>query len=748
MPRSPQFGDLTIIILAAGYNRPARAGSSDEHQAMKMKFYATVPKGLSEALAEELRVLGAQDLRVRSAGVGFSGSLETAYRVCLWSRCASRVLMPLAQWPAGNPESLYEAACQFDWNEHMSLESTFAIDCTSQRAAINHTQYAALKVKDAIVDTFREKFDDRPSVDTEQPDIRFHVHLQGRQAELSLDLAGESLHRRSYRGRGHAAPIKENLAAGLLYMAGWPALAKQKAGLLDPMCGTGTLLIEAASMAADIAPGLARDRFGFHGWKQHDDESWQKLLSEARERKQQGIKNKIPVTGYDSDKQAVEQARIAAKTAGLASWITVEHAELDKLAEHELLPGTETGLLITNPPYGERLGDQDELQQLYRQLAELIRARFPGWHAAMITSNEKLASFVSLPLDHRHIVFNGAIESQLYVYKPVSTLLDDDASAGFANRLRKNLKHLSKMARRLNTDCYRVYDADLPEYAAAIDVYECDGHRKVHIQEYAPPKTIDPEKAFVRLQQLVAHTADVLEVSVSDIYLKVRQKQKGKRQYNSQKSDSKNDKVNEQGCLFWVNFTDYLDTGLFLDHRITRNRIRELSRDKDFLNLYAYTCTASVYAAAGGASSTTSVDMSSTYLAWGERNMRLNSLDTEKNSFVRADCLQWLREQAENPAKKYGLIFIDPPTFSNSKRNEEDFDVQRDYVELIRLAGKLLTKNGLLIFSNNFRRFKMDETKLKGFEIKDISASTIPEDFKRNPRIHKCWEVRHKNSVA
>lgn len=708
-----------------------------------MKFYATVPKGLAQVLANELRELGASDVQVRAAGVGFSGSLETAYRACLWSRIASRVLTPLVKWSAADPEELYNEARQFDWTAHMSLESSFAIDCTQQRGAITHTQYAALKVKDAIVDNFREQFGDRPNVDTTQPDVRFHLHLKGRQAELSFDLAGESLHRRSYRRRGHSAPLKENLAAGLLHMAGWPALCKQKAGLIDPLCGTGTFLIEAAGIAADIAPGLTRDKFGFEGWRQHDATVWQALLVEARDRQQKGMQRLPVISGYDNDKQAVEQARSAIKHAGLSDCINVQNATLTNLVKRIDVADVDGGLLITNPPYGERMGEQQDLQHLYRQIAGLVRKHIPSWHAAVITSNEQLASFVNLPLTKRYAVFNGPIESWLYVYQPINTVSGEDVSVGFANRLRKNYKHLSKMARRINTGCYRVYDADLPEYAAAIDIYESD-RRHVHIQEYAPPKTIDADKAFVRLQQLLAHTSEILEVPIDDLYLKVRQRQKGKQQYTPTTSHGKNYVVNEQGCQFWVNFTDYLDTGLFLDHRITRKHIGELARGKDFLNLFAYTCTATVYAAAGGASSTTSVDLSSTYLAWGEKNMRLNKLDKGKHNFVRADCMQWLRQQAKEPGKKYDLIFIDPPTFSNSKRNEEDFDVQNDHVEMLRLAGKLLTTQGLLIFSNNFRRFKLDEAKLKEFDIKNISAATIPEDYKRNPRIHQCWELRRK----
>ncbi len=308
-------------------------------------------------------------------------------------------------------------------------------------------------------------------------------------------------------------------------------------------------------------------------------------------------------------------------------------------------------------------------------------------------------------------------------------------TAMFVNRLRKNLRHLQKWARREGITCYRVYDADLPDYALAIDLYE----RWVHVQEYAPPRTINADIANARLQDAVAAIPEVLEVSSDYISLKIRQAQKGTRQYTRQAQTGRFEVVHEGGLRFWINLWDYLDTGLFLDHRPIRRMIRELADGRRFLNLFAYTGAASVYAAAAG-SATTTVDMSAVYLDWAQRNLHLNGFtDARRHTLVHADCLDWLRIPRR---ERYDLIFVDPPTFSNSKRmGTRTFEVQRDHVWLVRAATGLLAPGGVLIFSNNFRQFTLDRAALSDYAIENLTAATIPVDFQRNPRIHNCWKI-------
>jgi 23S rRNA (guanine2445-N2)-methyltransferase / 23S rRNA (guanine2069-N7)-methyltransferase len=273
----------------------------------------------------------------------------------------------------------------------------------------------------------------------------------------------------------------------------------------------------------------------------------------------------------------------------------------------------------------------------------------------------------------------------------------------------------------------------------AVDLYE----GWAHVQEYAAPPTVDPAKAEARLRDVVAVLPGLLNIAPAQVILKVRQRQRGLSQYERVGDHGTFQEVSEAGLRFLVNLTDYLDTGLFLDHRVTRALVRQLAPGRDFLNLFAYTGTASVYAAAGGARSTTTVDMSATYLDWARRNMALNGFGEGRgHRFVRADCLDWL---ANAGRERYGLIFLDPPTFSNSKRmGGRTFDVQRDHVALLRAATRFLTPPGVLLFSSNFRHFRMDRAALADCTVEDLTAATLPPDFQRNRRIHTCWRIsRH-----
>ena len=715
-------------------------------------------------LATELAEMGFKDTKQEQGNIRFMGSLEDAYRVCLWSRVAIRVLMPIAHFSAKTTDELYQGIHDLPWEDHIDAEgTTIAVDFNSFRSKIHHTQYGAQRVKDGIVDRFREQTGVRPSVDLHQPDLRVNVYLKNNQAIVSIDLSGESLHKRGYRVANTAAPLKEHLAAAILMTAQWPRLAKQGWGLIDPMCGSGTILIEAAMIAADIAPGSHRDYFGFLYWKQHDKEAWKRLKAEAERRRHSGLARLPVIKGGDENPKAVEAAQNNIAEVGLSDRISVEQRELlDWPAHAKSLP--ESGLIVCNPPYGERMGDVTELHYLYESLGNIVSQSLPAWRTTMITDNEELGKFTGLTLFESTPFDNGPIPCQVLCYRaprPVSnrsqrsetveeaqavetetevTISQDielsEHAEMFANRLKKNLKHLGKWARKNKIECYRLYDADLPDYAVAIDLYG----DSVHVQEYAPPKSIDPEKAVQRLNDVMQVIPQVLEVPASHVALKLRQKQRGTQQYEAHGTQKKRSKVTENDLSFWVNLTDYLDTGLFLDHRITRQMIAERAAGKAFLNLFAYTGSATVYAAAGNAESTTTVDMSNTYLQWAEDNMALNGFTADKYRNVRANCLEWLQEAQQAP-EKYGLIFLDPPTFSNSTRMDGVFDIQRDHVSLIQMTVNLLTKDGTLIFSTNRRDFKMDNDALSKLTIKDISRATLPKDFERNTKIHYCWEI-------
>jgi 23S rRNA (guanine2445-N2)-methyltransferase / 23S rRNA (guanine2069-N7)-methyltransferase len=722
------------------------------------QLFATTPKAMETILSDELQALGATDIKATMAGVAFQGDLETAYRVCLWSRTANRVLLVLSSFPVKTQEDLYKGVQKINWFHHINPEDSIAVSFSAKNSpVINNSHFGALKVKDAVVDQMRAKFHKRPSINTEQPSIRINVHLHGETAQLSLDLSGESLHRRGYRDVSIAAPIKENLAAAMLLRSGWPQIAKQQGSLIDPMCGSGTLLLEGAMIAADFAPGLLRDYFGFTGWKQHDAACWLKLRDEAKQRKARGLENMPVIVGFDQNRQTVNTARMHAANAGLQHFIHIERRDI---GDAKPADSWKPGLLICNPPYGERLGDEEETAELYKRFGETLKTNFAGWKAAMIVSNPELGFRLGIRSQKPITLFNGALECKLLRFDieernffiPKARNVEERISQAeaeqpesvgaemFANRLKKNLKKLSNWAKQNRINCYRVYDADLPEYAAAVDIYQ-EEQTWVNVQEYEPPKSVDQHKADQRLAGLLAEIPRVLGIDRDQVFLKIRRKQKSTDQYEKLGDQGHFHVIEEGGCKLLVNFEDYLDTGLFLDHRPMRLLIQKLAKDKHFLNLFAYTGSATVHAAVGGAKSTTTVDMSNTYINWAKKNLALNT-SKGQHEFIQADCLEWLADEAEQPSKYYDLIFLDPPTFSNSKRMEQVFDIQADHVRLINDAVALLSPGGVLYFSTNFRRFKIDKQALSDLIVEDISAATVPEDFARNPKIHYCWRIQ------
>ncbi len=713
----------------------------------EMNFFATAPKGMEHLLAEELRALGALEVKEVRAGVSFRGGLEAGYRACLWSRLASRVLLALGEFPAATPEQLYDGVRGISWAEHLGAEGSLAVDATGATSGVTHSRYAALKVKDAVVDQFRDGCGLRPSVDLERPDVRLNLYLHRDAAVLSLDLGGGPLHRRGYRLEGVAAPLKENLAAAILVRAGWPLIAREGGGLIDPMCGSGTLAIEGALMAADIAPGLLRPWHGLLGWRWHDPELWEKLLEEARERRIQGLASLPSITGFDASAGAIRAAWANLEQAGLSGRVHFERRDVADLAPPA---SARPGLVAVNPPYGERLGEEKELEPLYRTLGERLRGEFVGWRAALLTGNPELGHRLGLRARRYNTLYNGALECRLLHFDIAPEWFSRDGGAPrseraapavvlgegaqmFANRLRKNLKSLGRWARGEGISCYRLYDADIPEYAVAVDLY---GDR-VHVQEYEAPPSIDPKVAESRLREVMAVLPGVLDIPAEKISLKVRRRQKGGAQYQKQAAVGEFLEVEEGGCRLLVNLTDYLDTGLFLDHRPTRAMIQAQASGKRFLNLFAYTATATVHAAKGGAAATVSVDMSSTYLDWARRNLALNGFAGPSHRLVQSDVLPFLDQCRE----RFDLIFLDPPTYSRSKRMEGDFDIQRDHLPLLQAAARLLAPGGVLIFSTNSRRFVLDGESLEGLRVEEITGKTIPRDFARNPRIHHCWRL-------
>ena len=719
------------------------------------RFVASCPRGFGDLLARELRELGAADVRERALGVEFAGPLAVAYRACLESRVASRVFLVVADVDAPSDAAFYDAVRAVDWRAHVDPARTLACDFTGKHPEITHTRFGALRLKDGICDQLREVTGHRPDIAPERPAVRVHAHANGPRVTVSIDLSGEGLHRRGYRAQAGEAPLRENLAAGILLRAGWPDKANVAVEFLDPMCGSGTLVIEAAMIAANVAPGARRHYFGFFGWVGHDRAAWDAVKRDALARERRPA---FTLRGLDADAAVLAAARENAARAGLAGLVSFEHGRL--AAARPENPGA--GFLATNPPYGVRLEDRDGARALMKELGGVLREHFAGWDAVVLSGSPDAGLELGIRAERVHTVWNGALECRLLRLhvsaESARTLLNTSRSARidesladspgskmFGNRVAKNLKQLEKWAARESVSCYRIYDADMPEYSFAIDRYaEADGGRvSLYVQEYAAPKTIDPAAVQRRRNEALAALPRVTGIPAGLIHLRQRRVNTRGEQYEKLGQQADFRLVEEGGLRFWVNFTDYLDTGLFLDHRITRARLREAAGRKRFLNLFAYTGSATVYAAAGRARETTTVDMSATYLDWAQRNLAVNGFSGAQHQLVQADCIAWLKD-AVAERRQYDLVFLDPPTFSNSKRMDDILDVQRDHRALIDRCMALLAPGGKLVFSNNAQKFKLDAEVGQAYQVTDVSRATLPKDFERNPRIHQCFELEKK----
>ena len=737
------------------------------------------------------------------AGVRFFGGLADGYKACLWSRVANRVLLPIHRGPASTAEALYDLVQQIDWHDHLDVDGSLAVDFFTANSEITHSQYGALKVKDAVVDQFRVRQGRRPDVDRQTPDVRINVYLFRNQARIAIDLSGSSLHRRGYRHSAGLAPLKENLAAAILLAGNWPNAMNQGQALFDPLCGSATLLIEAAMMATNTAPGLLRDYFGFQGWKHHDSNAWQTLVDDAKS----GIcKSGVLIGGADQDETAVRHAQQNINAAGFGHVVTLSHQSL-RSAPPRIFVQQPTGFIVTNPPYGERLATD---ARFYADMGAELSRHFSGWTCSLFTATAAPCNRMRLPLKALLKTRNGGIDCVLLhgqipsasgagarssSSEISSDKLDMDVAAEasspahpqaalyrgkqdqnrqsaaqspgllssnvdttpFVNRIRKNQKALKGWLKQNRISAYRLYDADLPEFAVAVDVLhgERDAIPQTHcvVQEYEAPPTVNLAVAEQRLNAVMAALPVALDIQPDQLHLKVRQKKSGNEQYEKlAPTGSVTLLVEEAKAQLEVNLTDYLDTGLFLDHRAVRRFIRQNAAGKRFLNLFAYTATATVAAVCGKASSSVSVDSSNRYCQWAKRNLDNNGAAAQLHEVVRQDVFDWLAaaQPGLSDDRQFDLVLLDPPTFSNSSDQDRDWNVQRDHVEAIDACLSLMAPGGLLIFSNNYRRFKLDPGLLdpdlqknanRGVSVEDRSRWSIDRDFHRNQRIHQCWFI-------
>lgn len=693
----------------------------------ELSYLLTSPAGLEDLVQEEVQLaIGEDGGAVTGHGAGrvrANLSLAAACRLLLWSRVASRLYRVLATGPVANADELYQLVASFPWEQWFRPGLTFAVQFDGDLQGVRNSMYGALRIKDALVDRCREQTGRRPSVDSDQPDLRIAAWVEKGEAVIAVDCQGGPLHQRHYRLRQGAAPLKENLAAAMIKRARWDG----QRPLVDPFCGSGTIIIEAALMAADIAPGLLRNEPALLEFPDAEPQLWQKLVAEAQQRRRAGLERcEVPLQGCDLDPRQVAFAEGNAKAAGVADLCAFDVADACVIQPGELSPG----LILSNPPYGMRLGDLAETLSLYARFGANLKTYFRDWQLSLLSSDEGAIEQLRMRPERRHQLYNGPLKCRLMHYAisggAVQPVADD-----LANRLRKNLKKLEPWAEREQIQAYRLYDADLPDYNLAVDRYD----DWLVVQEYAAPDSIEPEKARRRRDDALVALAQFNDPA--KIAFKTRQRQKGKDQYERQAERDIWLQVREHQARLWVNPCDYLDTGLFLDHRPMRQWLFQHARDKAVLNLFCYTASATVQAALGGAKSSLSVDMSNTYLEWAQRNFELNGLDNRHHRLLRDDCVAFLTR----PDRRFDLVFLDPPTFSNSKRMDGMFDVQADYLQLLERLRGWLNPKATVVFSTNHTRFRFDEAAVNamGFIAEDVTAQSIPQDFARNQRIHRCW---------
>ena len=695
------------------------------------RYVAVAARGTEAIVERELVDAGVQQVAPTAGAVIFDCDRVTAYRFCAQSRVATRLLAQIATFEAADGDSLYDGVRSIDWSEHLSVDQTLAVQCVAPRGVSHNTKFLAQRTKDAIVDQFRARGGKRPDVDRAHPDVPVHVYFAGERANVSVELTDRPLHQRGYRPPGAAAPLRETLAAAILQIADWPAIFGDGGGFVDPMCGSGTLVIEAAWMAAGVSPRCLWGHRVLSGWLQHDPKTWSEvkpLISQP--------KIDVPVFGFDASEHAVSQAAEALGRAGL------DRTRVQRRAVNALsAPDCAAGLLVVNPPYGERLGQEGELVTLYRALGDTFKREFAGWQTYVFTGSELLAKRIGLRAESKTTLFNGPIRCQLLSY-PIGEGASSSQGPGWrkpspqaqmlVNRLAKNRRRLKSKLPIRRFPCYRLYDRDIPEYNVAIDVYE----DQACVQEYARPTKVDADSALTRIEDVISVVQQFLQCGEDDIYVKVRNRQQQGSQYERRPGADSFKNVTEGDLRFRVELAHRLDTGLFLDHRLVRERIASAASGARFLNLFAYTCSASVYAAAGGAVSTTSVDLSKPYLNWGRQNFALNGFSLEDHRFISTDASAWLAKCRQS----FDLVFINPPTFSRAKRRGGDFEIARDHGNLLSDAVRCLSDQGRIIFSTHAHGFELNAP--SRVKVAEITDQITPIDFRRDP--FRCWEITRR----
>lgn len=735
----------------------------------ELEYFARCAGGFEEVLGRELHDLGFARVRPQVGGVIFFGDKADGYRACLWSRVAMRIQLVLDRVTATDADALYRGIRDMPWEDHVPAGATIAVDAHGENDELRNTKFTALKVKDALCDRLRELRGARPDVDPRDPDVAVNVALHPRKATIYLNLSGASLHRRGYREDGvqTEAPLKETLAASVLLAAGWPEIAAAGGNLIDPMCGSGTFAVEAALIAANVAPGLLRERWGFEGWAQHDAELWETVRGEAEAERDWSFAAPRVLAG-DIDERAVTVARDNARRADVEDLVRFYVGDAAQLSRHmRALRGAKqgAGLLVCNPPYGIRLSAGDELPAVHEALAAAVDSVPASWELALITPDTGIDTALGRVPETELSCYNGPIEAWVRLYhlteKPqvqqvvtldgatVPVRIAEPGSAQFAGRLRKMAKERARWARGQEIGCYRVYDADLPDFALSVDLYQGvagDGReegRCLVVEERRRPASIDPLRAGRRLADAVALSCATLGVARDRAIVRPWVSPRDRKRDRSV-TEPWPVSVVEHGFTFDIDLNGKPDSGLPLQMRGVRKLVGELAAGKRVVALGASAGAVALYAAAAGASSTVAVDAFADRVDWMRETMAAGGFRGKRYRFVREDLRSWLEHVAHTTAS-YDLLVLAPPSWMAARESGGgDFDLKRDCMGLLRTAGSVLAPGGTCVFACSERDVALDGAALAkaGLAVEDVSARTLPADFARSARDYRCWLVR------
>ncbi|QDV69756.1 Ribosomal RNA large subunit methyltransferase K/L [Rosistilla carotiformis] len=739
---------------------------------------ATCAFGLEAVVRRELSDLGYVGKVISPGRILFSAPPEAICRANLWLRSADRVLIRLATFEAADFDALFDQTRDLSWSQWLPQDACFPVSAKSHDSQLESVPAIQRTVKKAAVLGMQREFGTEV-LDESGAQYKIEASLIKDVATLTIDTTGPGLHKRHYCDRPALVLVKETLAAALVQLSFW----NRDRPMVDPFCGSGTIVIEAAMIGRRIAPGLGRS-FSAQQWPTLSPAMWENAIEEAMQLQLPDLEGRI--IGTDVDGRSLAAARESAVRAGVEGSVHFQTKSFGALSSNK-----QYGCVITYTPYemgGRRNPEQDAL---YRSIPLVLR-RLTTWSHYVLTPHPRFEQIVGRDADRRRKLYNARTECTYYQFhgpkrprdaaatraaeadspdaaetegsiqnpptesvgpmpaavgvpaaRPKPTIapafghLDAKAheqAALFRTRLTKRARHLRRLPTRQGVTCFRLYERDIPEIPLVVDRY--GDH--LHINEYERPHDRDPAQHANWLDLMAKTAGETLEIPKGQTFLKRRLRQSGSSQHEHVASDHYETEVTEAGLRFIVNLSDYVDTGLFLDHRLTRGMVRAEAEGKSMLNLFAYTGSFSVYAAAGGAARTTTVDWSNTYLDWARRNMALNGFDGLEHKYHRESALDFLANQPLQPA--YDLAVVDPPTFSNSKRTDDVWDVQQGYVDLINAVLPRMQPGGVIYFSSNFRRLKFDPEAIDADEIREISAQTVPPEY-RNRRIHRCWRI-------